>query len=158
MRQAGYNNLQCFVYNIIPLIVTREIRFRSLIKKYSRHLYSSKPVWFSFTMMVVVTFSRMPRGLRGRFDGSFSRLCTRSGVLRTQKLRCPLSCEPSATNVLPLKPGVGQNIAMHASPTTRNFFLVLISTFSVRLSSFLFKSSPKWDCLDETNPSMEKTF
>ena len=33
---------------------------------------------------------------------------------------------PELTNVLPLKPGVGQNIAVHASPTARNFFHVLI--------------------------------
>ena len=38
---------------------------------------------------------------------------------------------PELTNVLRLKPGVGQNIAMHASPTARNFFLGLISTFPV---------------------------
>ena len=31
------------------------------------------------------------------------------------------------TNVLPLKPGVGQSIATHASSTARNFLLVLIS-------------------------------
>ena len=36
-----------------------------------------------------------------------------------------------------LKPGVGQNIAMHASPTAGNFFLVLISTFSVHSPSFV---------------------
>ena len=29
---------------------------------------------------------------------------------------------PELTNVLPLKPGVGQNIATHESPTARNFF------------------------------------
>ena len=41
---------------------------------------------------------------------------------------------PSAENlelscVLALKPGVGQNIAMHASPTARSFLLVLITNF-----------------------------
>ena len=34
------------------------------------------------------------------------------------------------------KPGVHQNIAMHYSPTARNFLLVLISTFPVHSSSF----------------------
>ena len=38
--------------------------------------------------------------------------------------------------VLPLKPGVGQNTATHASPTAGNVFLVLISTFPVHSSSF----------------------
>ena len=32
---------------------------------------------------------------------------------------------PELTNILPGKPGVGPNIAMHASPTTKNVFLVL---------------------------------
>ena len=38
---------------------------------------------------------------------------------------------PALTNVVSLKPGIGQNIAAHASPTARNFFLALISTFLV---------------------------
>ena len=40
---------------------------------------------------------------------------------------------PNLTNVLPLKSEVGQNIAIDASPTVKNFFLVLISTFLVIL-------------------------
>ena len=43
---------------------------------------------------------------------------------------------PELTNVLPLKPGVGQS-TMHASPTARNFFLVLILTFLVHSPSFI---------------------
>ena len=49
------------------------------------------------------------------------------------------------TSVLPLKPGVGQNIATRALSTAMNFFLVLISTFPVHSPSyifFLFKFSP----------------
>ena len=33
---------------------------------------------------------------------------------------------PRLTNVLLLKPGIGQNIATHASPTVRYFCLVLV--------------------------------
>ena len=33
---------------------------------------------------------------------------------------------PELTNMFTLKPGVSQNITMHALPTARNFFLVLI--------------------------------
>ena len=43
----------------------------------------------------------------------------------------PFCWEPEPTNVLSLQHGVGQNIAMHASPTAMSFFLVLICTFSV---------------------------
>ena len=46
---------------------------------------------------------------------------TRSGTLRTQILRTPSVENPELTNVLPLKPGVGQNIVMHASPAATNF-------------------------------------
>ena len=38
---------------------------------------------------------------------------------------------PEMTYVLLLEPGVGQNRSMRASPTARNVFLVLISTFPV---------------------------
>ena len=53
------------------------------------------------------------------------RVVTRSLVVRTQKLVPPVE-NPELTDVLPLKPGVCQNIATHASPTARNFFLALI--------------------------------
>ena len=46
----------------------------------------------------------------------------RSGELRTQKLKSYL-VRTQSLNVLPLKSGVGQNIAIHATLTARNFFL-----------------------------------
>ena len=62
---------------------------------------------------------------------------SRSGELRTQKLKSHL-VRTQSFNVLPLKPGVGQYIAIHATLTTRNF--VLISTLPVHLPAFF---SPK---------------
>ena len=47
---------------------------------------------------------------------------TRSGELRTQKLKSHL-LRTQSLKVLPLKPGVGQYIAMHATLTARDFFL-----------------------------------
>ena len=44
-----------------------------------------------------------------------------SGELRTQKLKSHL-VRTQSLNVLPLKPGVGQYIAMHATLTSRDFF------------------------------------
>lgn len=59
----------------------------------------------------------------------------RSGVLRRQKLRSPLfSQNPELTDVH-LKPGVGENIATHASPTFRNILHVLISTTPIHSPS-----------------------
>ena len=46
----------------------------------------------------------------------------RSGELRTQKLKSHL-VRTQSLNVLPLKPGIGQYIAIHATLTARNFFL-----------------------------------
>ena len=46
----------------------------------------------------------------------------RSGELRTQKLKSHLLRTPSL-KVLPLKPGVGRYIAIHATLTARDFFL-----------------------------------
>ena len=66
-------------------------------------------------------------------DG-FEAVCfhqTHSGALRTQKLRSPLLKTRKWHYVLLLEPGVGQNRSMRASPTARNVFLVLISTFPV---------------------------
>ena len=47
---------------------------------------------------------------------------TRSGELRTQKLKSHLM-RTQSFKVLPLKPGIGQYIAMHAMLTARDFFL-----------------------------------
>ena len=47
---------------------------------------------------------------------------TRSGELRTQKLKSHL-VRTQSLNVPPLKPGVGQNIGIHATLTARDFFL-----------------------------------
>ena len=69
-------------------------------------------------------------------DSSYS-LCTsfrRNPLWGTTDavIKAPSVENPELTNVLPLKLGIAQNIATHASPTARNVFLVLISTFSVR--------------------------
>ena len=56
-------------------------------------------------------------------DEKLTRLIrTRSGELRTQKLKSHL-VRTQSLNVLPLKPGVGQYIAMHATLFARDFFL-----------------------------------
>ena len=52
-------------------------------------------------------------------------------VLRTQ-----------SSKDFPLKPGVGHNTAMHASPTARNFFLELISTLPVHSPAICPKPLP----------------
>ena len=57
----------------------------------------------------------------------------RSGELRTQKLTSRL-VRTQSLNVLPVKPGVGQHIATHATLTVRNFFL--ISTLPVHSLQF----------------------
>ena len=54
----------------------------------------------------------------------------RSGKLRTQKLKSYL-VRTQSLNVLPLKPGVGQYIAIHAKLTAKEFFL-----------AYLYPSSP----------------
>ena len=45
-----------------------------------------------------------------------------------------------AVNVFPLKPGVGQNTATHASPAAWNFLLVLNSTLLVHSPTLLFST------------------
>ena len=60
-----------------------------------------------------------------------------SGILWTQKLRTHL-LRTQSSNVLHLKPRVSQNIATHASPTARDFFLELITTNLVSSPSIFF--------------------
>ena len=60
--------------------------------------------------------------------------------LRVYK-KCAPRWDTECKNIL-LKPRVGQNVATQASPTARNFFLALISTFLVHSPFFLSKSSP----------------
>ena len=62
-------------------------------------------------------------------DGFFL-ACPRGGELRTQKLTSHL-VRTQSLNVLPLKPGVGQYVAIHATLTARDFFL-----------AYLYSSSP----------------
>ena len=51
-------------------------------------------------------------------------------------MKVPSAENSKLTNVLPLGPKEGENTAMHASPTARNSFLVLISTFPVHSHAF----------------------
>ena len=53
---------------------------------------------------------------------SVAMLLPRSGEMRTQKLKSHL-VKTQNLNVLPLKLGVGQYIAVHATLTARDFFL-----------------------------------
>ena len=47
------------------------------------------------------------------------------------EIKVPSAENPELTNILLLKPGDGQNIAVHALASARNFCLVLIYTFPV---------------------------
>ena len=68
----------------------------------------------------------------------------RSGELRTQKLKSHL-VRTQSLNVLPVKPGVGQYIAVHATLTARDFFLAYFYTsgpFTCNFSKTSLKSFP----------------
>ena len=71
-----------------------------------------------------------------------------SGELRTQKLKSHL-VRTQTLNVLPFKPGVGQYIAIHATLTAREFFL--ISTLPVHSSAFFPKPLPIFSCVGLQN-------
>ena len=59
----------------------------------------------------------------GHDGGGFFLASPRSGELRTQKLTSHL-VRTQSLNVLPLKPGVGHYIAIHAMLTARDFLLI----------------------------------
>ena len=64
----------------------------------------------------------------------------RGGELRTQKLKAHL-VRTQSLNVLPLKLGVGQYIAIHATLTARDFFL-----------AYFYPSSPFTCIFSKTSP------
>ena len=66
----------------------------------------------------------------------------RGGELRTQKLKSHL-VRTQSLNVLPFKPGVGQYIAIHATLTAREFFLV-----------YFYPSSPLTCIFSKTSPNL----
>ena len=53
---------------------------------------------------------------------------------------------PQSLNVLPLKPGVDQYIAIHATLAAKDFSL-LISTLPVHSPAFFSKISPDFSCV-----------
>ena len=67
-----------------------------------------------------------------------------SGELWMQKLKSRL-LRTQSLKVLPLKPGVGQYIAIHVTLTTRNFFL--ISTLQVHSPAFFPKPLLSFSCV-----------
>ena len=70
----------------------------------------------------------------------------RSWELRTQKLKCR-QVRAQSVNVLPLRPGVGQCIAIHATLTARDVLLCLFLPFwSIRVH-FFPKTSPDFSCV-----------
>ena len=71
---------------------------------------------------------------------SFSFVVPRSGELRTQKLKSHL-VRTQSLNVLPLKPGASQYIAIHATLTARDFFLAYFYT-SGPFTCIFSKTSP----------------
>ena len=64
----------------------------------------------------------------------------RSGELRTQKLKSNL-VRTQSLNVLPLKPGVGQYMAIHSTLTAKDFFLAYFYT-SGPFTCIFSKTSP----------------
>ena len=68
----------------------------------------------------------------------------RSGELRTQKLKSHL-VRAQSLNVLPLKPGVSQYIAIHTTLTAMKFFLAYFYP-SGPFTCIFFKTSPFFSC------------
>ena len=73
------------------------------------------------------------------------KILSRSGELRTQKLKSHLVRTPSL-NLLALQPGVCQNIAIHATPTARDFFLPYFHP-SDPFTCIFSKTSPNISCV-----------
>ena len=76
-----------------------------------------------------------------------TRTMSPSRVLPTQKVKIHL-LKTQRLKVLSLKPGAGQNIAMQASPSARDFFHELISSLPVHSTALFFsKPFPSFSCV-----------
>ena len=71
-----------------------------------------------------------------------------SGELRVQKLKSHLM-RTQSLKVLPLKPGVDQYIAMHATLTARDFFLANFHQFGPFTCIFFQNLSQVFPVLDQ---------
>ena len=87
--------------------------------------------WLRPTDTPAHTQSFSDTNLPPTLSADFTSLAPCNWEMRTQKLRFHLLRRTQSPNVLPLKPGVGQKKAPHASSTAMDFFLELISTLPV---------------------------
>ena len=75
-------------------------------------------------------------------NGSHRRTCYSQGVTADTEIKVASVENQDLTNVFPLKPEIGQNIATHASPTARNVFSPEILFLLFNCVSFGYRSFP----------------
>ena len=123
-----------------PTARPRTLPFSFLPSRFKLHPTPyTPPIFFEHNVLCVTNFEPDLHLLFGDF------LRLHSGILRTQKLKTHLLRKQSS-EIFSLKPGVDQYIAMHATPTARNFFLANLY-FLVNSPSFLPKSLPRFSCV-----------
>ena len=88
--------------------------------------------------------SEVRRHMKSYRHAASTLLVPRGGELRTQKLKSQL-VRTQSLNVLPLKPGVGQYIAIHATLTARDFFL-----------AYFYPSGPFTCIFSNTSPDFSR--
>ena len=87
-----------------------------------RRRFGMRMIGMLLTLSASCVFpSRLHACLTPTYDWLFTLVSSRSGELRTQKLKSHL-VRTQSLNVLPIKPGVSQYIAIHATLTARDFF------------------------------------
>ena len=133
-----WSRLRCYDYNIgvmattlvlsshqccddIGIVITTLVLWSHQFYYHDIDLVITAVLWrhlcYNHDVVVMITNSVL-WSLHHRVLWSWSR----SGELRTQKLKSHL-VKTQSFNVLPLKPGIGQCIAIHATLTARDFFL-----------------------------------
>ena len=85
--------------------------------------YSLSPFYsILVSISLFMAISTVFQSINSSDNSPISYLVSHSGELRTKKLKSHL-VRTQSLKVLPLKPGVGQYIAIHATLTARDFFL-----------------------------------
>ena len=104
---------------------------------------STSMFWLAFCVCGIVDMKKI--GMCGRSMSHYEPAFVVGGELRTQKLKSHL-VRTQRLNVLPLKSGVGQYIALHATLTSRDFFLAYFHPSSP-FTCIFSKTSPSFSCV-----------
>ena len=130
------------IYSQLTLTLNRTLTITPPLKicgQFTQRTANQSQYIILSTIRYTLTFTHLHTGLRALL------LLSRRGELRMRKLKSHL-LRTQSLNILSLKPGVGQYIAIHATLTARDFFLAYFYPSGPFICIFS-KTSPYFSCV-----------